>query len=224
MKPSKRKQPSSSGKVFALVPALRKTRTRGAPIAPKVGGHPDAASAPLCRSCGATMAFLFQLPAVKGKIDLGRHSAVSVFQCENPDSFCDRAFAGSGANAAVPGLRQQAAVARAATKPAYREKPIKLVAASEDAGSLAIDTNTAGEEALAAYAKARKKAPSSKVGGLPIWLQGPDVPECCGEPTRYVGQLASKPWRLRFGDGGTGYLFRCDGGCDEPFKFFQQSY
>ncbi len=41
---------------------------------------------------------------------------------------------------------------------------------------------------------------------------------------RFVAQVDSETFGLRFGDGGTGYLFRCARACATPYKFLWQGY
>ena len=84
--------------LWALVPG-----GSGVPLA-KVGGAPEPVGPlrwPACAACGAPMRFLFQLPHVPGKLDLAPYAAVYVFQCENPETACERWDPHSGANAVV---------------------------------------------------------------------------------------------------------------------------
>ncbi|HZH17860.1 MAG TPA: hypothetical protein VE057_26145 [Archangium sp.] len=86
-----------------------------------------------------------------------------------------------------------------------------------------MDINAATDEQLAALDRALEEAPESKVGGVAGWVNGDATPECCGEPMRFVAQLAAMPFGLTFGDNGRGYLFQCrSGGCGTPFRFTWQ--
>ncbi len=206
----------------ALLPSAAKQVPAGSPFAPKVGGVPDAlAEAPRCRSCSAPMAFLFQLPELPDEAGLQGLGGASVFRCENPETFCRSEVAGSGANAAVAGARPMGIRTASAT---YPEHWLQLVPAHEDTAGLSIDPNTAKGEQLDRYEQAKESAPSSKVGGVPGWLQAPDVPSHCGAPMTFVAQVDAQPWGLHFGDGGRGYLFRCAKGCTQPLQFLVQSY
>lgn len=211
--------------LWALVAGSSKTSAE-VPLA-KVGGAPEPVGAvrwPACASCGAPMRFLFQLPHVPGKLDLAPYAAVYVFQCENPDTACERWDAHAGANAVV--AVEPGAASVEGTRPLgvpYAEWNLGLVPAEEDTEALSVDVNEATDEQLAALDRALEEAPESKVGGVAGWVNGDATPECCGEPMRFVAQLAAMPFGLAFGDNGRGYLFRCRrGGCGTPFRFTWQ--
>ncbi|MBM7118904.1 hypothetical protein [Archangium primigenium] len=211
----------ASSKVWALVPA-----ESGVPLA-QVGGAPEPAGAvrwPVCATCGAPMRFLFQLPHVPGRLDLAPHAALYVFQCENPDTVCFRWDAHAGANAVVAVVSGPPSVTGAPASPAALERTrLDFTPAQEDTEALSVDVNTATDAQLEALDRAQAEAPESKVGGVPVWVNGEAEPTCCGAPMRFVAQLASLPFGLAFGDGGRGYVFRCaTGACGTPFRFLWQ--
>ncbi|XXF78210.1 hypothetical protein P2318_00190 [Myxococcaceae bacterium GXIMD 01537] len=207
--------------LWALVPS----RT-GVPLM-KVGGAPEAPGPlqwPTCRMCGGPMRFLFQLPHVEGRLDLAPYASVHVFQCENPDTVCFRWDPEEGANAVVP-VRAGVASVQAPPGPVkpYAEWHLDFERATEDTKALSVDVNEASDEELAALDRAQEAAPESKVGGVPIWLNGEAALECCEAPMRFVAQVSAMPYGLEFGDNGRGYLFRCEReDCERPFRFLTQ--
>ncbi|MFL5344986.1 MAG: hypothetical protein ACJ8AT_09330 [Hyalangium sp.] len=205
--------------LWALVPG-----GKGVPLA-KVGGEPEPVGPmrwPVCRMCGTPMRFLFQLPHVPGKVDLSPYAAVYVFQCENPDTACYRSMPEEGANAAVPVRAGEPTVEGERPQGiAYNAWSLGFAPAEEDTAALSVDVNEATREQLQALDRAQEAAPESKVGGVPVWLNGDAMLECCGEPARFVAQLSAMPFGLDFGDNGRGYLFRCQRQ-PEHFLFFSQ--
>lgn len=210
---------TSIAPLWALVPG-----GSGVPLA-KVGGEPEPVGPlrwPVCRSCGTPMRFLFQLPHVPGKVDLSPYAAVYVFQCENPDTVCYRSMPDEGANAAVPVLTGEAKVEGDRPKGIpYNAWTLGFAPAEEDTAALSVDVNEATDEQLRALDRAGEDAPESKVGGVPVWLNGDAMLQCCGEPARFVAQLSAMPFGLDFGDSGRGYLFRCQRK-PEHFLFLSQ--
>ncbi|MET0402705.1 MAG: hypothetical protein ABW123_09890 [Cystobacter sp.] len=207
--------------VWALVPG--EPGVAGA----RVGGSPEPVGPltwPACATCGAPMRFLFQLPHVPGRLDLAPYAALAVFQCENPETVCFRWDAHAGANAVVALRAGTPSVtgAPAAGAPATG-LGVDFAPAEEDGEALSVDVNTASDEQLAALDRAQERAPGSKAGGVPGWVNGDARPTCCGEPMRFVAQLAAVPWGLNLGDDGRGYVFRChDAACATPFRFLWQ--
>lgn len=209
----------STAPLWALVPG-----GEGVPLA-KAGGEPEPVGTlrwPACAMCGTPMRFLFQLPHVPGKVDLSPFAAVYVFQCENPDTVCYRAMPDDGANAAVPVRAGPPTIEGERPKGlAYNPWSLGFAPAEEDTATLSLDVNEATSEQLKALDRAQEQAPESKVGGVPVWLNGDAVPTCCGEPARFVAQLSAMPFGLEFGDNGRGYLFRCQHQ-PEHFRFLSQ--
>jgi hypothetical protein len=207
--------------LWALVP-----EDPGVPLA-RVGGAPEPAGPlawPACATCGTPMRFLFQLPHVPGRLDLSPYAALYVFHCENPDTVCFRwdAYAGANAVVAVQAGRPVVTGAPASSAPSAGT-PLGFAPAEEDTETLRVDVNTASDEQLAALDRALERAPASKVGGVPGWVNGEARPSCCGKPMRFVAQLAALPFGLGFGDNGRGYVFRChDAACGTPFRFLWQ--
>lgn len=208
-----------SAPLWALV-----ARGPGVPLL-KVGGEPEPVGLlrwPACAVCGVPMRFLFQLPHVPGKVDLAPFTAVYVFQCENPDSVCPRAQPDEGANAVVPVRAGEPRVegARYGGIP-YAPWSLDFAAAEEDTAALSVDVNEATEAQLRALDRAQEQAPESKVGGIPVWLNGDAFLECCGEPMAFLAQLSAMPFGLELGDDGRGYVFRCQR-TPEHFRFLSQ--
>ncbi|WP_224369170.1 hypothetical protein [Hyalangium versicolor] len=205
--------------LWALVPG-----GKGVPLA-KVGGEPEPAGSlrwPMCRMCGTPMRFLFQLPHVPEKVDLSPYAAVYVFQCENPDTVCYRSMPDEGANAAMPVAPGEPKVEGERPKCIpYNAWSLGFAPTEEDTAALSVDVNEATSEQLQALDRAQEEAPESKVGGVPVWLNGDAMLQCCGEPARFVAQVSAMPFGLDFGDNGRGYLFRCQRQ-PEHFKFLSQ--
>lgn len=192
----------------------------------KVGGAPEPVGPlrwPVCASCASPLRFLFQLPHVPGTLELAPFAAVYVFQCENPDTVCYRWEPFSGANAVEAVRRGTPSVEGSGPGGVpYAEWRLGLAPAEEDTAALSVDVDTATSEQLSALERAQEEAPESKVGGLPIWLNGEAPPTCCEAPMRFVAQLSAMPFGLGFGDNGRGYLFRCVRDCPRPFRFLTQ--
>jgi hypothetical protein len=197
--------------LFEIVPVERP----GPEVALRVGGMPDLLPSdwPECETCGQTMAFRFELLHRPDALDLSPHGAVQIFQCEDREFRC-RPDLPDGANDVL-------GVARASGWPARAHGTLRP--AGEDSAALSIDLERASPEELRAYERAQDSAPKSKVGGAPIWLQGPQTPSCCGAPMEFIAQLDGDAWGLRFGDGGAGYVFRCVREAGR-YAFLTQSY
>lgn len=206
--------------LWALVPG-----GSDVPLA-KVGGAPEPVGPlrwPVCASCARPLRFLFQLPHVPGKVELAPFAAVYVFQCENPDTVCYRWEAFDGANAVVAVRAGPPSVeGEGPGGVPYAEWRLGLAPAQEDTAALCVDVDTATSAQLSALDRAQEEAPESKVGGLPIWLNGEAPPTCCEAPMRFVAQVSAMPFGLNFGDNGRGYLFRCARDCEHPFRFLTQ--
>lgn len=173
------------------------------------------------------MGFRFQLPHLGAALDLTPYEAIYVFQCDNPFFRCRPFDARSGANTVIA----QRSASEPFTPPeqkgaVIRERLLALAPTQEDNEALSIDVDSATPEQIQKYEQAQEEAPSSKLGGVPIWMQGPDAPTCCGRPMTFVAQLDGATWDLPFGDGGAGYVFRCDQpACkDTPYRFSTQSF
>ena len=206
--------------LWALVPG-----GSAVPLA-KVGGAPEPAGTlrwPACATCGAPMRFLFQLPHVPGRLELAPAAALYVFECGNPDTVCFRWDAHAGANAVVAVEPGPASVVGAPERPrSLDEVRLSFAPTEEDTAALQVDVDSATDAQLAALDRAQERAPDSKVGGVPVWLNGEAVPECCGERMRFVAQLGASAG-LVLGDAGRGYVFRCaSGACATPFRFLWQ--
>jgi hypothetical protein len=127
-----------------------------------------------------------------------------------------------GANAPVPVRAGEPKVeGERPTGLAYNPWSLGFAPAEEDTAALSVDVNEATSEQLQALDRAGEEAPESKVGGVPVWLNGDAMMECCGEPMRFVAQLSAMPFGLDFGDNGRGYLFRCQRQ-PEHFRFLSQ--
>lgn len=199
--------------LFQIVPA----EGPGPEVALRVGGVPPLAPAewPRCTTCGESMAYRFALVHQAGSLDLSPFQVVRVFQCENESFKCRPELPDSGANAVLGAANAQ------------DEKGTRayggLLPARENAALLTIDLDEATSEQLAEYERAQQAAPSSKVGGVPVWLQGPQPTSGSDAPMELIAQVSGETWELPFGDGGSGYVFRSP---TEPtrYSFLVQSY
>ena len=215
-------------KVYSLEPSAEPAMGRNPA---KVGGlprPPGPAAWPACAQCRHPMRFLFQLPhRPEIGLDLNPYGALLVFQCENPDTACDSFLAHSGANAvlAVRGSHKPVTMSGELPRQSpYPELSMEVLSASEDPVALGVEPDRASDVELDAKERAIEEAPSSKIGGVPIWPQGPDVPTCCEAPMKFVAQLHGDTWGLNFGDGGTGFVFRCAKDRAHPHRFLWQAY
>ncbi len=205
-------------RVWALVPSSQPW-PEGV-ISPAVGGVPDPVGRlvwPACSVCGQPMRFLFQLPHLAGRLELAPDAAIYAFQCDEHAWDGANAVLGfpKGAPRELEGLRHERPLPRTL---------LALEEAQEDAAALSIDVNEADDDALSTLDRAQAAAPPSKIGGVPVWVQGYDDVECCGRPMTFLAQVDSEPFGLDFGDAGRAYLFRCDvPGCDAGYRLLVQS-
>jgi len=211
--------------VFAFEPSPNVPRSPA-----KVGGEPlppGPAIWPACAKCGKPMRFLFQLPhRTSVLLDFAPAASVLVFQCENPDTVCMPFDPDSGANRVLAVARGEPAkmTGGPSAQGAYPDIGIAFIRAEEDSAALSLDENAATEAQIKARERAMEDAAWSKAGGVPIWPQSDATPSCCGERMHFVAQVHSETFGLSFGDGGTGYLFRCARSCATPYKFLSQGY
>lgn len=184
--------------LFEIVPA----EASATGIALRVGGTPPLAKEqwPRCATCGEPMAFRFTLVHQPEALDLSPFEAVRVFSCDDAAFKCRPDTADSGANQVVG--------ATSAEEDTGTVRFGVLRPAHEDTAALTVDLNEATPEQSAAYEAAQEAAPKSKIGGVPIWLQGPQETSSDGAQMEMVAQLDGAAWGLSIGDGGALFVFR----------------
>jgi hypothetical protein len=184
--------------LFEIIPA----ETSGPLVAVRVHGHLSLAeeAQPRCATCGKAMTFRFALIHQPIALDLAPFAAVRVFWCDNLTFQCRPDVADSGANRVLGAVTFE--------EDAGARKLGALRLAQEDVAALSIDLDAASSDQLAAYDAAREAAPKSKVGGVPVWLQGWQETSNDGAPMELVAQLDGQAWGLSIGDGGAVYVFR----------------
>lgn len=209
----------------------------------KLGGLPWGLSTdswPTCRECGGSQSLLAQFVHHPTRLDLGRTGRVlSVFQCNHDPGMCATWERNSGANACLI-TEPEELIQGMATLP--EDAPVveveaRIVAWMERDDDIATDSAPAFFEEQRFNAlpeeEAAKPTWSTRLGGVPRWLQSPD--EGPQGDWLFVGQLDStysffqKPqageqvgivedvehWEGRthccdgpnFGDGGIAYIF-----------------
>lgn len=184
--------------LFEIVPA----ESSGPLVALRVQGPLSLAeeARPRCATCGNVMTFRFALVHQASALDLAPFAAVRVFWCDNLAFQCRPDVADSGANRVLG--------AASFEEDAGARKLGALRPAQEDVAALTIDVDEASSEQLATHDAAREAAPKSKVGGVPVWLQGWQETSNDGAPMELVAQLDGAAWGLSIGDGGAVYVFR----------------
>lgn len=225
-----------------FVPVLRLSAELPPQSAPhdKLGGLPwglPASLWPTCTDCGKSQSLLAQFVHDAARLDLGRAGRVlSVFQCNHDPGMCSTWEGGSGANAC------------------FVTEPEDMV---HGLSPLPPDSPPIEREARIVEWRERDDVPaadgepdvttSTRLGGEPFWIQGPD--EAPEGGWRFVGQLDStysflvapaagaegisadpEQWEGRshycegpnFGDGGIAYLFLRDGSTTPRGWFFWQ--
>lgn len=193
----------------------------------KVGGSPVLLGEidwPVCGTCEQPMDFLAQIPLHEPIAFLDHYAVAYVFMCSGKSSArpwvqCKPWDAFAGANRVVLQSGQGKNIVPTPS-PTYPDYSINLQKVTEPM----IDTSdySTDEDLRAAVSE------STKLGGVPAWLQNNDTPRCpkCGERMRFVAQLNAEldgplpadpsKWSnekykfLEFGDDGLGYLFICD--------------
>lgn len=171
------------------------------------GGLPRGVSAelwPLCESCGAAMQHVLALGAHDPRLPLQKHAGLAVFVC-NSGKGCATWDPDSGCNKVLLLSEEQREQKALAEPPRARggPKPSPVVE------RLAIGYKTRVEHSPETEDVEPTEA-ASKVGGFPVWVQSPQVPECskCAKPMRFIAQLMEETAEVNFG-GGDGYVFCC---------------
>jgi hypothetical protein len=242
-----------------FVPVLRLSTEMPIQSSPedKLGGLPwglPGSLWPACRDCGTSQSLLAQFIHHPQRLDLGRTGRLlSVFQCNHDPGMCASWEGGSGANACFV-TEPEDLVARMSPLPkdspsvepearivdwVERDDGIAQEAAGNFFSSSQFDQLPRSE--------VRKATWSTKLGGVPRWIQSPD--EAPGPGWHFVGQLDStysfheaprvqsagiredpERWEGRthfcegpnFGDGGVAYLFlRNEQGTPDGWFFWQ---
>ncbi len=230
-----------------FVPILRLAEELPAQAAlqDKLGGLPwglRPSDWPKCRECGKSQSLLAQFVHDPARLDLGRAGRVlSVFQCNHDPGMCSTWEGGSGANACLvmepesliagisPLPSDSPVVEREARAVEWLERDEGISAAQAARFFSWDDLRQLPESEI------RKATLSTKLGGVPSWIQSPD--EAPKDGWRFIGQLNSfysfllPPsvnvsgvsedknhlegrshycWGPNFGDCGIGYLFLRD--------------
>jgi uncharacterized protein YwqG len=203
----------------------------------KLGGNPvlyNEEPWPLCNNCGQEMGFLAQVPLQSPILFSNFCSMAYIFMC--PGKFDDRGWLTcatydphSGANKVI--VQEYSDKALICEHPSdFPDYSLTLSYAPEPH----IDTSDYSlSDALlhAVYG-------STKLGGVPAWLQSNETPVCpsCGEPAIFIAQFDSEldgslpadpaEWDsdtykfFQFGSAGIGYLFICQNKCNPGTGFF----
>lgn len=244
-----------------FVPEIRLPEDLPEPVAPhdRFGGQPWGLHNdlwPRCNDCGGSQSFLAQFQHDPVRLDLGREGRMMyVFQCNRDPGMCATWEGGSGANACFvvePGDQLQGFSALPVDQPPAENEA--LVAGWLERDSR-LPTNIAeaffSDEQYFALDESlvQSVTQSTRLGGVPAWIQSPSEAPGAAEGWRFVGQLDSthsfhsapsvqKPWLSpdnerwegrshygegpNFGDGGIAYLFiRSGNGLPEGWFFWQ---
>ncbi len=216
-------------------------------------GLPDS-DWPVCKDCGRSQSLLAQFQHDGERLDLGRAGRILfVFQCNHDPGMCATWEAFSGANACLviePEMLSAVAPSYPADEPSvencalvsgWLEREDGLTDDEADQFYSDAELLQLGEETI------RKATMSTRLGGVPSWIQGAD--EAPKPDWRFLGQLDSTysflrppttavPWIQpdpeayegrthwaqgpNFGDGGIAYLFtRRDNGLPNVVMFWQ---
>ena len=242
-----------------FVPVLRLVEELPAQSSPqdKLGGLPwglPSSQWPTCRECGKSQSLLAQFIHDPRRLDLGRSGRVlSIFQCNHDPGMCSTWEGGSGANACFVTESEDLI---AGLTPLPSDSPL---VEREARVTEWIERNDGITEGQAAQffswtefsqlpeSEIAKVTMSTRLGGVPSWIQSPD--EAPKDGWRFIGQLDStysflnpptisvpginedtEHWEGRshycagpnFGDGGIAYLFlRGTSAAPEGWFFWQ---
>jgi hypothetical protein len=178
---------------------------------------------PLCKECGKEMSLIFQVPFSES--DGGGFVGALIFMCDSEDETCSTWEPSSGANAVVllKDWKSREPFGMAAY-PAFEIRWVEFPDLSAEITDLSDDDPQVKqvESEIEAFVE---KFGWSKMGGLPLWYQNPEVPTCvaCGGPTQFLGQFDSQLGKdasgadaaMNFGDAGIGYAFLCEKRCSD---------
>lgn len=185
----------------------------GVPVAPK------GTQWPTCRTCGAAMQFVAQLP-LSAHADAAiatRDQMLLLFQCQNDPGMCDDWDADSGGNAAV--------LCASEGEPMHGPTGKDAAPAPVCVAFRPYDEVRGGETPDDAYCALLDDDPDvlGKVGGAPLWIQNEETPTCvCGNTMTFFAQIEDRGvGGMNFGDAGAGYAFVC-GTCRTHAKFLWQ--
>ena len=227
-----------------FVPILRLSEELPAQSSPqdKLGGLPWGLPPclwPICQDCGKSQSLLAQFVHDPVHLDLGRSGRVlSVFQCNHDPGMCSTWEGGSGANACFV-TEPEDLIAGLTPLPfdsplVEREARIVEWLDRDDGITDARAVHFFSETEFSPLPESEivKVTTSTKLGGVPFWIQSPDEAPQGG--WRFIGQLDStysflhapaisvsgvvqdpEQWEGRshycqgpnFGDGGIAYLF-----------------
>lgn len=242
-----------------FLPALRVPNELPPQASPedKLGGLPWGLSPdawPICRDCGKSLSLLAQFVHDPGRLDLGRNGRIlSVFQCNHDPGMCSTWEGGSGANACFV-TEPEDLVSGLTPLPSdlpLLEREARIVEWFErDDGvteAQAVRFFSWEEFSQLPESVSAKVTTSTRLGGVPSWIQSPDEAPKGGwlfagqldstysfltAPATEVPGIAVDPehWEGRshycegpnLGDGGIAYLFlRKTSGAPEGWFFWQ---
>lgn len=213
----------------------------GLPLAPAVEASEDEAW-PVCEDCGEPMRLLLQLDlaALPEEFDAPvREGVLQVFYCGSDDGSCEtwQPFSGThhlrivepGTDEATPpgGVEPWDKVVITGFEP-FDDVPdaeeherlgveytydfnrdvvhVKSREPAIELEGIGLDLDPDVEEIIS------EAAPGDKLGGWPMWVQGPEYPVCpeCEEPMEYLFQVDSEDHLDHmFGDAGCGHVTQC---------------
>jgi hypothetical protein len=164
----------------------------------KLGGLPWGLGKrwPTCSHCGKSQSLLAQFLHDPVRLDLGKSGRVlSVFQCNHDPGGCPTWEGGGGANACFVTDSEdiEAGLSPLPTDKPPLEREVRIVTWLErDDGvpeSLAVAFFSDETYLALPEAETRKVSSSTRLGGVPFWLQSAD--ESPRDGWRFVGQLAT---------------------------------
>ena len=165
----------------------------------KLGGLPwglNPSRWPKCRDCGKSQSLLAQFVHDSTRLDLGRKGRVlSVFQCNHDPGMCSTWEGGSGANSCF--VTEPEDLVAGLTPLPSDSPPIEIDARIVE--WIERDDGLSEEQAVRFFSEVEffqlaeseiiKATTSTKLGGVPHWIQSPD--EAPKDGWRFIGQLDS---------------------------------
>jgi hypothetical protein len=244
-----------------FVPDIRCAEELGtqAGLEDKFGGVPwglPSSLWPMCKDCGKPQSLLAQLAHAGDRFDLGRDGRVLfIFQCAHDPGLCATWEANSGANACF--VCEPEDLAKGRTDPPSMPNPadheVRVISWKRRIDSVSAELVPAFFDEARFFelpdAVLKLITFSTRIGGLPRWLQSPAEAPNLNDGWRFVAQLDSTYSFLQvptiavdwistddesyegrthlalgpnFGDGGIAYIFLRDtGGLPEGAIFWQ---
>lgn len=181
------------------IPVLRVSAELRPQLSPedKLGGLPWGLAPdmwPTCQDCGKSLSLLAQFVHDVNRLDLGRAGRMlNVFQCNHDPGMCSNWEGGSGANACFVTEPEQLIAGLtpipADAPPLEREARIVEWLERDDGVSESQASHFFSWDEFAALPESvtAKIPTSTRLGGVPFWIQSPD--EAPKHGWRFVGQL-----------------------------------